>query len=103
MLDLKCALTISIFPSGLQGHSKKGEKMERLSFQQLPLVVKIAMWVVFNNAWWSIEEFVIDRRGLWNDMPYYRVANDCVWDLAVALIIAVAIWRPSRRSSSHPA
>src|SRR6516225_3273592 len=103
MLDLKCALTISIFPSGLQGHLKKGEKMERLSFQQLPLVVKIAMWVVFNNAWWSIEEFVIDRRGLWKYMPYYRVANAYVWDLAVALIIAVAIWRASRRSSSRPA
>ena len=102
MLDLKCALTISIFPSGLQGHLKKGENMERLSFQQLPLVVKIAMWVVFNNAWWSIEEFVIDRRGLWKYMPYYRVANACVWDLAVALIIAVAIWRASRRSSTHP-
>jgi len=37
--------------------------METLSFQQLPLVVKIAIWVVFNNAWWSIEEFVIDPQG----------------------------------------
>jgi len=54
---------------------KKGENMETLSFQQLPLVVKIAIWVVFNNAWWSIEEFVIDRKGLWRYMPYYRVGN----------------------------
>jgi len=77
--------------------------METLAFKQLPLGVKIAIWLVFNNAWWSIEEFVIDRRGLWRYMPYYRVANPCVWDLAVGLIIAVAIWRVSRRSSTHPA
>src|SRR5215467_6658484 len=58
--------------------------MNTLSFRQLPLIVKIAVGIVFNNAWWSIEEFVIDRRGLWKYMPYYRVANPCVWDLIVA-------------------
>ena len=39
--------------------------METLAFRGLPLAVKIAVGVVFYNAWWSIEEFVIDRRGLW--------------------------------------
>jgi hypothetical protein len=82
---------------------KKGENMETLSLQQLPLVVKIAIWVVFNNAWWSIEEFVIDRKGLWRYMPYYRVGNGCVWDLAVALIVGFAIWHASHRSSTRPA
>lgn len=75
--------------------------METLSFQQLPLVVKIAVGVVFYNTWWSIEEFIIDRHGLWKYMPYYRVADPCVWDLAVALIIGFAIWRASRRSSTR--
>ena len=70
--------------------------MDTLSFRSLPLVVKIAVGLVFNNAWWSIEEFVIDRRGLWKYMPYYRVANACVWDVAVALITVFAIWRMSR-------
>ena len=65
--------------------------METMQFRQLPLVVKIAVGLVFNNAWWSIEEFVIDRKGLWKYMPYYRVANACVWDLAVAVITIVAI------------
>ncbi len=74
--------------------------MDMLLFRQLPLVVKIAVWVVFNNAWWSIEEFVIDRRGLWKYMPYYRVANPCVWDVAVGLITAFAIWHISRRRDS---
>ena len=71
--------------------------MDTISFRQLPLIAKIAVGVVFNNAWWSIEEFVIDRRGLWKYMPYYRVANPCVWDLAVALIVVLLLWRLSRR------
>jgi hypothetical protein len=66
--------------------------MGTLEFKQLPLVVKIAVGVVFNNAWWSIEEFVIDRHSLWRYMPYYKVAEGCVWDLAVATITTVAIW-----------
>jgi hypothetical protein len=66
--------------------------METLRFKQLPLVIKIAVGVVFGNAWASIEEFVIDRHGLWKYMPYYKVGDACVWDLAVATIITVAIW-----------
>jgi hypothetical protein len=31
-------------------------------------------------------------------MPHYRVADPCVWDLAVALTIGLAIWRASRPS-----
>jgi len=70
--------------------------MGTLQFKQLPLVVKIAVGVVFNNAWWSIEEFVINRHGLWRYMPYYKVADACVWDLTVALITSLAIWWASR-------
>ena len=74
--------------------------MGTLAFRQLPLAVKIAVWVVFNNAWWSIEEFVIDRYGIWKYMPYYKVANACVWDLAVGVVTALAIWRASVRGVS---
>lgn len=73
--------------------------METLQFKQLPLAVKIALWLVFNNAWWSIEEFVIDRYGIWKYMPGYRVADACVWDLMVAVITALMIWRASRRGA----
>ena len=69
--------------------------MGTLAFKQLPLAVKIVVWVVFNNVWWSIEEFVIDRKGLWKYMPYYKVADACVWDLAVAVVTLLAIWRAS--------
>lgn len=76
--------------------------MRSLPFHQLPLVAKVAVGVVFYNAWWSIEEFIIDRHGLWRYMPYYRVADPCLWDLAVGLIISFAIWRASHRSASRP-
>jgi len=72
--------------------------METLSFRQLPLAAKIAVGVVFYNSWLLIEEFIIDRHGLWKYMPHYRVADPCVWVLAVALIIGLAIWRASRPS-----
>ena len=77
--------------------------METLSFRQLPRVAKLAVGIVFLNSWILIEEFIIDRHGLWKCMPYYRVADPSVWDLAVTLIIGFAIWRASRRNGSHPA
>jgi len=76
--------------------------MNTLSFRQMPLIVKVAVGVVFNNAWWSIEEFVIDRVGLWKYMPYYRVGKGCLWDLSVALITGFVLWCLSRRQHSQP-
>ena len=70
--------------------------METLSFRQLPLAAKMAVGVGFLNSWILIEEFIIDRHGLGKYMPYYRVADPCVWDLAVTLIIAFTIWLASR-------
>ena len=75
--------------------------MERLSFKQFPLVIKIATWIAFFNAWLSTEEFVINRQGLWKYMPYYNVADACVWDLGVAIIITVVLWRASQRGTSQ--
>ncbi len=71
--------------------------MERLAFRQLPLIVRIAVGVAFFTAWVSFEEFVVDRVGLWKYMPLYRVGNGCVWDLTVAAIITIAIWRASSK------
>ncbi len=76
--------------------------MPRIAFNQLPLAVQIAVGVVFYNAWWSIEEFIIDRHGLWKYMPFYKVGDPCIWDLAVALLIALAIWRASRPMRPAP-
>lgn len=75
--------------------------MPRLSFHQLPLVVRIAVGVAFYNAWWSIEEFVINRSGLWRYMPLYRTDNACAWDLAVGSIIVFGLWRASHRGGQQ--
>ncbi len=77
--------------------------MDTISFRQLPLIAKIAVAVVFCNAWISFEEFVIDRHGLWKYMPYYRVGDPCVWDLVVGLIIVFSLWRLSRRQDGQVA
>jgi hypothetical protein len=77
------------------------EDMDTISFRQLPLIAKMAVGVVFYNAWWSLEEFVIDRHGLWKHMPYYRVADPCLWDLVVGLIIVLSLWRLSRRQDGQ--
>jgi hypothetical protein len=74
--------------------------MERLSFRQLPTVVKLVVGIAFFNAWVSFEEFVIDRVGLWRYMPLYKVGKGCVWDLTVALVIGFSIWRASRQRSA---
>lgn len=74
--------------------------MATLAFKQLPLAVKVSLWLVFNNAWWSIEEFVIDRHNIWRYMPHYKVADPCVWDLGVAVISALLILYASVRRVS---
>ncbi len=71
--------------------------MERLLFRQLPLGVQIAVGVAFFTAWVSIEEFVINRSGVWKYMPLYKETAGCVWDLAVALVIGFSTWRASRQ------
>jgi hypothetical protein len=43
--------------------------MKKLTFKQLPTIVKIGLGIVFYNAGWSIEEFVIDRHGLGKYVP----------------------------------
>lgn len=70
--------------------------MQKVAFWQLPLGVKIAVGVAFGSAWMCIEGFIVEPLRLWRYMPFYKVGNFCVWDLAVASIIVLAIWRASR-------
>jgi len=78
--------------------------MMRLSFGQLPLLVRVVTGVALFNAWVSFEEFVGDRVGLWKYMPYYKVAQGCVWDLTVATLIVVGLtWASIKhRASGSP-
>jgi hypothetical protein len=62
--------------------------MSEGGIRALPGIVKAAVVVTFFNTWVLFEETVVDRYGLWQYMPYYRVAKLCAWDIgALALII----------------
>lgn len=70
--------------------------MKKISFSELPFLVKTAVFVSFVNAWVLFEELVLDRHGLWRYLPFYKVGLFCVWDfLALVLIGAGVFWWPS--------
>ncbi len=56
--------------------------------KEYPGILKAAVILTFFNTWVLFEETVVDRYGIWEYMPYYRVARLCAWDIgALALII----------------
>lgn len=64
-------------------------------------VVRFAVWLTFFNTWVLFEETVIDRHGLWEYMPYYRVGKLCAWDIGAMFLIGYFVWwifRGRRRS-----
>jgi hypothetical protein len=60
---------------------------------KLPTIVKLAVVLTFFNTWVLFEETVVDRYGLWEYMPYYRVARLCAWDIGA---LALIVWVTSR-------
>ncbi len=73
--------------------------MSKLAFKDLPLIVKVAVFVSFFNAWVLFEELVIDRHGLWRYLPFYKVGLFCVWDvLALVAIGSGLAWLSYSRS-----
>jgi hypothetical protein len=62
--------------------------MERIAFYRLPLSVRLAAALVLLNTWILIAEFVIDRYGLDDHLPFYRYGDVCLWDIAVVLGVA---------------
>ena len=66
----------------------------------LPVVVRFAVVVTFFNTWVLFEETVVDRYGLWQYMPYYRVARLCSWDIGALALIIFAASRLLRRRSA---
>ncbi|MBM4383323.1 MAG: hypothetical protein FJ091_08110 [Deltaproteobacteria bacterium] len=66
-------------------------------------LVRFAIWLTFFNTWVLFEETIVDRYGLWQYMPYYRVAKLCAWDIGAMALIAYGVWwafRGRRRVSS---
>jgi len=63
----------------------------------IPPIVKAAVIVTFFNTWVLFEETVVDRYGLWQYMPYYRVARLCSWDVGAIALITFLVLRVLRR------
>ena len=74
-----------------------------MSDVRLPGLVKVAVALTLFNSWVIFEETVVDRHGLWRYMPFYRVGDPCVWDLAAAILIATAVWWALGRPRPHHA
>lgn len=64
----------------------------------VPGIVKAAIVLTFFNTWVLFEETVIDRYGLWEYLPYYRVAKLCAWDVGALALIIWLTFRMLRRS-----
>jgi hypothetical protein len=43
------------------------------------------------------EETIVDRYGLWEYMPYYRVGRLCSWDIGAMALLGFVVWRVFRR------
>lgn len=63
---------------------------------------QFAIWLTFFNTWVLFEETIVDRYGLWEYMPYYRVGKLCAWDVGAAALLGFGVWRlVSRRTSAR--
>jgi hypothetical protein len=63
--------------------------MKNLRFYDLPMVVRVTSATTMILAWITFEEIVIDRYHLDRFLPFYRVGNYCVYDLAAGLLVAL--------------
>ncbi len=70
--------------------------MQRIAFHRLPLWVRVAAALTLLNTWVLIAEFVIDRYGLDEYLPFYRYGNVCLWDLAVLIGVTILFIRCSK-------
>jgi hypothetical protein len=64
--------------------------------RRTPGIVRIAVWLTFFNTWVLFEETVVDRYGLWEYMPSYRVGRLCSWDIGAMALLGFVVWRVFR-------
>jgi hypothetical protein len=76
--------------------------MSKVQFKDLPFLVKAAVFVSFMAAWVLFEELVLDRHGLWQFLPFYKVGLFCVWDVMALVVIGSGlVWASFSRSSER--
>ena len=67
-----------------------------------PGIVRFAVWLTFFNTWVLFEETIVDRYGLWQYMPYYRVAKLCSWDIGAMVLLGFFVWWVFKRRRPSP-
>ncbi|HUG41645.1 MAG TPA: hypothetical protein VMM12_14245, partial [Longimicrobiales bacterium] len=94
---IKCSRPIKLpWRQQLARHKDRAMTIARIEFWQLPLWVRIAVALTFFNTWVLIAEFVIDRYGIDEYLPFYRYGDVCIWEIAVLLVLVFWFVRSSR-------
>ena len=75
--------------------------MQRIAFYQLPLWVRIASALTIFNTWVLIAEFVIDRYGFDEYLPFYRYGDVCLWEVALIIVLIIGFVKASRPPQEH--
>ena len=57
--------------------------MEKVKFSQLNITTRVMTCASMFMAWVLFAEFVIDRYGIYEYLPFYRFANVCPYELLV--------------------
>jgi len=70
--------------------------MERIKFAQLDIVTKIMICASMFMAWVLFAEFVIDRYGWHEFLPFYRFADICPYE-GIVLIGIIIFWIRAHR------
>ena len=73
------------------------------NYASTPKIIRFAVWLTFFNTWVLFEETVVDRYGLWEYMPYYRVGRLCSWDIGAMGLLGFLVYRalrPRKRTTS---
>ncbi len=73
-------------------------RITQVRFAELPRLAKVGVALTLFHTWVLFAELVIDRYGLWEYMPFYRVAHPCVWDVVAAGVSIIIVWPPSRKA-----
>jgi hypothetical protein len=73
-----------------------------VAFYQLPRWVRVAAALTLLNTWILIAEFVIDRYGLDDFLPFYKYGDICIWDIVIFIGIVIAYVKASRVPASIP-
>ena len=71
--------------------------MERLHFRALPTLAKFGIGAGIFFVWTLIETQIIERYGIYQYMPLYRVDSVCAWDVLAIIVIYLTFIYLSRQ------